>query len=248
VSALPAGLHRLGDPPVNCHLVEEGRDLTLVDAGLSAHLPGLTALLARLGRRLTDIRAVLVTHGHPDHTGLAAHLAAHGAEVWVHEADEPILCAPRRTGRHWKPERSLARYALRRPAALRAPLHLARSGALRVPPVTGARTFRGGEVLDVPGRPLVVHTPGHTAGSSTFLLPDRAVAFTGDALVTDDSVTGRTGPCLICRAFTADSAAALASVGRIGALDAGLLLTGHGEARHGPAEDAAARALAAGLR
>ncbi|WP_354261887.1 MBL fold metallo-hydrolase [Paractinoplanes tereljensis] len=38
--------------------------------------------LARTGRSERDIRAVLLTHGHPDHTGLAAALHAAGADIW----------------------------------------------------------------------------------------------------------------------------------------------------------------------
>ncbi|WP_033822423.1 MBL fold metallo-hydrolase [Kitasatospora sp. MBT63] len=250
-TALPTGVHRLGDRHVNFHLVQDGTDLTLVDAGLPGHRARLTAELDRLGRSVRDIRAVVVTHGHLDHLGPARWVAVEaGAEVWVHEADAPILRAPLRTARYWKPERPLAAYAVRRPAALAAPLHLARLGALGTRAVPEPRTFTGGERLDVPGRPQVVHTPGHTAGSSVVLLPDRSVAFTGDALVTGDSVGGRVGPCLICRAFTHDSAQALRSLRVMSALDAGTVLTGHGEPWTGGLAAAAAAelAVAAGLR
>ncbi len=231
VTAPPAlTVHRLGDRLVNFYLVEAGSDLVLVDAGLPAHWDGLRAAVHGLGRQLTDIAAVLVTHGHPDHTGLVERVrAASGAQVWVHESDAPILAAPRRLNRLWKPERSLLRYAVRRPSGLRAPLHLARNGALSVPAVQELNTFRTDRQLDVPGAPLAVHTPGHTGGSTTFLFPQASVAFTGDALVTDDSVGGRTGPCLICRAFTQDSRAALDSLDRMAEHDIRTVLPGHGD-------------------
>ncbi|MER8184511.1 MBL fold metallo-hydrolase [Kitasatospora sp. NPDC094015] len=246
---LPAGVLRLGDPLVNFYLVQEGTDLTLVDAGLPGHWRRLTTELARIGRSVHDIRAVLVTHGHLDHLGLARRLNREaGAEVWVHEADAPIVRAPLRTAQHWQPERSLARYALRRPAALRAPLHLARLGAATTRAVPDPRTFRGGERLDLPGRPLVVHAPGHTAGSSAVLLPEHGVAFTGDALVTADTVGGRSGPCLICRAFTQDSSLAQDSLRVLAGLDADTVLPGHGEPWTAGIAEAADLALAAGLR
>ncbi|MDT0465975.1 MBL fold metallo-hydrolase [Streptomyces gibsoniae] len=245
---LPAGVVRLGDPLVNFYLLQEGTDLTLVDAGLPSHWGGLSDRLESLGRSVRDIRAVLVTHGHLDHFGIARRVSAEaGAQVWVHDEDAPILRAPRRTRRYWRPERSLARYAVRRPSALRAPLHLARSGALGTAAVPVLRSFRDGEVLDVPGRPQAVHTPGHTAGSTTFLLPGRAVAFTGDALVTDDSVTGRQGPCLLCRAFTQDSTAARESLRTLGTLDADLVLPGHGEPWTGGIAEAARLGLESGV-
>lgn len=61
--------HRLGDDVVNFYVVEHARGLVLVDAGLPGHLHQLRAHLASSGRSLGDVRAVLLTHGHPDHTG-----------------------------------------------------------------------------------------------------------------------------------------------------------------------------------
>ena len=38
-----------------------------------------------------DIRAVLLTHGHLDHTGLVTALQQAGADIWIHESDAAIL-------------------------------------------------------------------------------------------------------------------------------------------------------------
>ncbi|MEZ0092268.1 MBL fold metallo-hydrolase [Streptacidiphilus sp. EB129] len=242
-------VHRLGDHLVNFYLVEAGSALVLVDAGLPAHWDALLDAVRTLGRRPTDIAAVLVTHGHPDHIGLAERVrAVSGAQVWVHESDAPILAAPRRLSKVWQPERSLLRYAVRRPIGLRAPLHLARGGALRVPAVRELHTFRDDRRLEVPGRPLAMHTPGHTHGSTTFLFPQASVAFTGDALVTRDSVAGRSGPCVICQAFTQDSQAALASLDRMAEHDIDTVLPGHGDPWTRGLTSAAHHATAAGIR
>ncbi|MFD7730624.1 MBL fold metallo-hydrolase [Kitasatospora phosalacinea] len=238
---------RLGDPHVSFYLLVDGTDLTLVDAGLPSHLPLLEAGLGLIGRSLDDLRAVLVTHGHLDHLGLAGPLAERtGAEVWVHAEDAPLLTDPLRGNAASPTEANLLRYALRRPSALRSPAHFVRRGMLRTRPVHSPRTFRGGEQLDVPGRPLAVHAPGHTPGSTVFLLPGGEAAFTGDALVTADSVGGRSGPCLVCRAFTRDSAQALRSLEVLAGLDAGTVHPGHGEPWSGGLADAARRALATG--
>ena len=243
-------VHRLGDRLVNFYLVEVGSALVLVDAGLPAHWDGLLGAVRNLGRRLTDIAAVLVTHGHPDHIGLAEQVrAVSGAQVWVHESDAPILAEPRRLNKVWRPERSLLGYAVRRPIGLRAPLHLARNGALKVPAVRELRTFREGRQLEeAPGRPLALHTPGHTHGSTTFLFPEASVAFTGDALVTADTVTGRSGPCVICRAFTQDSRTALESLGRMAEHDIDTVLPGHGDPWTKGLTAAANQAGAGGIR
>jgi glyoxylase-like metal-dependent hydrolase (beta-lactamase superfamily II) len=102
------GVHRLGDHGVNFYLIEDPDGLVLVDAGVPAHLKQLDALLAGLGHSPADIRAVLLTHGHADHTGLARPLQEAGADLWIHERDDVILRdGPRSSMRHAKPERSL---------------------------------------------------------------------------------------------------------------------------------------------
>jgi glyoxylase-like metal-dependent hydrolase (beta-lactamase superfamily II) len=99
----------------------------------------------------------------------------------------------------------------------------------------------------VPGRPRVVFTPGHTYGHSSLHLPDRGVLLAGDAVVTCDIYTGRSGPRVVARAATADSALALRSLDAIEATGAETLLTGHGEPWTAGAASACARAREAGV-
>ncbi|MCY0937275.1 MBL fold metallo-hydrolase [Streptomyces sp. H34-S4] len=245
------GVDRLGDGIVNFYLVEDPDGLLLVDAGLPAHLGQLREHLAGSGRSLSDIRAVLLTHGHPDHTGLAHALHQAGADIWVHQEDAAILRdGPRSAMRHAKPERSMLPYLLRRPAALATPLHLARKGAFTAPATPDVRIFDAGQRLDeVPGRPKAVLLPGHTAGSAGYLFPERGLLFTGDALVTHDGLTGHTGPTLVCGGFTHDSRAALTSLDRMDELTAvTLLLPGHGRPVTGDSRTATRLARQAGPR
>ncbi|MFJ7628327.1 MBL fold metallo-hydrolase [Streptomyces sp. NPDC097595] len=245
------GVDRLGDDVVNFYLVEEVDGLVLVDAGLPGHLKQLRAHLAGSGRSMADIRAVLLTHGHPDHTGLAPALREAGADIWVHEGDAAILRdGPRSAMRHAKPERSMLPYLLRRPAAIGTPLHLARAGAFTAPATPGVRTFgTDGRLAEVPGAPRAVLLPGHTPGSAGYLFPERGLLFTGDALVTQDGLTGHTGPSLVCRGFTHDSRAALASLDRLDALTgASLILPGHGLPVTGDVRTATGRARRTGAR
>ncbi|QKW20113.1 MBL fold metallo-hydrolase [Kitasatospora sp. NA04385] len=245
------GVDRLGDDVVNFYLVEEPDGLVLIDAGLPAHLGQLRAHLADSGHSPADVRAVLLTHAHPDHTGLAHTLQRAGAEIWVHESDAAILRdGPRSALRHAKPERSALPYLLRRPAAIATPLHLARKGAFTAPATPGVRTFDTGRRLEeVPGRPRAVPLPGHTPGSTGYLFPDRGLLFTGDALVTHDGLTGHTGPTLVCRGFTHDSRTALASLDQLDELtEATLLLPGHGRPFDGDPRSATHQARQAGSR
>ncbi|MEW2162646.1 MBL fold metallo-hydrolase [Streptomyces sp. NPDC007084] len=244
------GVHRLGDHVVNFYLVEDPAGLVLIDAGLPAHRAGLRDHLAATGRSLAEIRAVLLTHGHPDHTGLARTVQRAGADVWVHEADAAILRdGPRSALRHARPERSALPYLLRRPGALATPLHLARTGAFTAPAVPDTRVFGPDRRLEeVPGAPLAVALPGHTPGSVGYFFPERGLLFTGDALVTHDGLTGHTGPALVCRGFTHDSRAALAALDRIDGLGATVLLPGHGDPVTGDLHGVTAQARHTGIR
>jgi glyoxylase-like metal-dependent hydrolase (beta-lactamase superfamily II) len=97
-------IHRVGaDSRVNSYLVEEGTEVTIIDAAA----PGLWGLvpaeLAAMGRSLEDVRAIVLTHGHSDHVGYAERARRErGWRVLVHE----------RT-RRWHASRSPTR---RRPA------------------------------------------------------------------------------------------------------------------------------------
>jgi glyoxylase-like metal-dependent hydrolase (beta-lactamase superfamily II) len=241
---------RLGDPEVNFYLLEDPGGLVLVDGGLPGHLPQLRSHLEGAGRSLGDIRAVLLTHAHPDHTGVVAAARQAGADVWVHERDAAALAGgARAANRLAKPERSLLPYLIRRPSTLRTIAHVARMGGLTGSKVTDSRTIDGdGPLKDVPGRPRVVTLPGHTPGSVGYLFADRGLLFTGDALVTYDGLTGYRGPAVASRAFTHDSRAALASLAALDAINADLLLPGHGEPFTGAPADAAAQARSAGAR
>lgn len=236
VALVSPGITRLGDAVVGFYVVEQADGVVLVDAGLPRHRRQLEEYLAARGLLPSDIRAVLLTHAHPDHTGLAEHVRVRAdAQVWAHEADSATLRdGPRSALRHAKPERSMVPYLLHRPAALRVPLHLARCGAFTAPAITMACTFTGKRDLEqVPGRPLAVPLPGHTPGSVAYFFPDLGVVFTGDALVTEDGLTGRTGPTLVCSGFTHDRATALRSLDDLAAVPATLALPGHGQPMRG---------------
>jgi glyoxylase-like metal-dependent hydrolase (beta-lactamase superfamily II) len=242
-------VHRAGDALVNFYVVDTGAGLVLVDAGLPGHWDGLRAALHKIGHDVTDLTDVLITHGHFDHIGLAERVRrTAAARIWVHESEAAILRSPRSGNASLRPEGSLLSYAVRRPASLRAPLHLARLGALRTPAVLHLHTFGDNQVLDVPGSPRAVHVPGHTPGSTAFVFPAASLAFTGDALVTLDSVLGHVGPCIICRAFTQDSTTALDSLATLAELDARTVLPGHGEPWNDGLAAAAASAITTGRR
>jgi glyoxylase-like metal-dependent hydrolase (beta-lactamase superfamily II) len=96
--------------------------------------------------------------------------------------------------------------------------------------------------LDLPGRPVPVHTPGHTQGHVVFHLPDAGVVVSGDALVSGHPTSRIEGPQLLPDMFHHERAQALASLDILEGLDAEVLLPGHGPVHRGPVREAARRA------
>jgi glyoxylase-like metal-dependent hydrolase (beta-lactamase superfamily II) len=86
---IASGVWRLGTELVNWYLVADAGGVTVVDAGAPKYLPQLDVALARLGRSLGDVAAIVLTHAHSDHTGFAEALREEtGVPVYVHADDE----------------------------------------------------------------------------------------------------------------------------------------------------------------
>jgi hydroxyacylglutathione hydrolase len=114
------------------------------------------SLLSMAARRPA---AVVATHGHIDHIGSAADVCGDEVPFYIHQADELALTDPEAWG----------------------------AGFPDVPPrPKDVRTFGEGDQLDVAGFELaVLHTPGHTPGSSCFQVDD---LFVGGDLVFRGSI------------------------------------------------------------
>jgi glyoxylase-like metal-dependent hydrolase (beta-lactamase superfamily II) len=242
VTEIGPGIHRLGNRVVSFYVLEDGGRLTVIDAGAPRHIGQLFRLLQATGRTLGDVEAVVLTHAHEDHLGIAETLRRRAlATVHVHEEDHPHALGEPLPER----DRGLLPY-LWRPAAWRTLVGLGAAGIASVRPVVEAASFGDGEALDLPGRPRAIHAPGHTPGSCVLAVGDRGAVFSGDVIVTRNPLTGRAGPQVMPAAFNDDTATALASLDRLVELSATTLLPGHGEPWSGPMAEAVAAARRAG--
>jgi glyoxylase-like metal-dependent hydrolase (beta-lactamase superfamily II) len=218
-------VHRIEDASVNWYLVEADDGLTIVDAGVPRSWDSLHRVLGEIGRDASEIRALVLTHAHFDHIGFAERARTElGIPVYVHENDAPLARKPLQ----YTHERARSRYLLTKPGGLPHVLGFLAARAFWPPPVRETRTFSDG-ALDVPGSPRVVFTPGHTVGHCALHFPDRDAVIAGDALVMLDPYLGKKGPRIVAGAATADSEWALRSLDALAELDAGAVLTGHGE-------------------
>jgi hydroxyacylglutathione hydrolase len=153
----------LGPVLTNAYLVydEEKKKGIVIDPGM-----GPASLVKRIAELELKVEAILLTHAHFDHIGGVEEVrAATGAPVYVHEEEAGWLEDPKRNGSGFWPGLPLISC---RPAE-----HL----------------LSGGERLTFFGRTFeVLHTPGHSPGSVSFLSGE--VLFGGDVLFKDS--IGRT--------------------------------------------------------
>jgi glyoxylase-like metal-dependent hydrolase (beta-lactamase superfamily II) len=112
-------------------------------------------------------------------------------------------------------------------AALRFLRFAMAKGMLRATPILEVATFGDGVTLDVPGAPRVIHVPGHSEGSAALHVPARDALFVGDALATLNVLSGKIGPQLA--PFGSDFPRARESLKRLEAIEAGVVLPGHGQ-------------------
>jgi glyoxylase-like metal-dependent hydrolase (beta-lactamase superfamily II) len=235
------GLHRLGSDLINFYLVEDATGVTVVDAGVPAFYDKLAGCLGAFGHTWDDVKALVLTHAHFDHVGFAERVRReHGVPVHVHAADESLARtqkAPR--------DGSLLPY-LRYAAAWKLIGVVARAGLPKRVLIEEVTTFAAGDRLDVPGRPLVIHAPGHTAGCVALHFEGHQALLVGDVLCARNPLTGRKGVQVMPAAFATSASQALGSVDRLEGVEAAVIGFGHGDPWRGGVGAALAEARATG--
>jgi glyoxylase-like metal-dependent hydrolase (beta-lactamase superfamily II) len=201
------------------YLVEgDGGGLALIDTSTGGVDAQIAGAIEESGRRVEELRAIVATHYHYDHTGNAEALrASTGAQLHVHEDDAPFVdgSVP------WMPSRGAWSFLDRlgpQPFAL-----------------TVDRVVRDGDVLPFGGGLRVIHAPGHTPGHIALYAEARGVLFAGDALM---NILGLRLPMALA---THDMAAARESVRKLSRLEFDVALPGHGAPIMGRASEKVAR-------
>jgi hydroxyacylglutathione hydrolase len=201
------GVHRIdGVRGANAYLVVGEDEMLVIDTGMPGNAKRIAAYIERLGKRLPDVKFIILTHADLDHSGSAAGLRRMtGAKLAIHAGDAQIL----RGKESFK--------------TIRGPLGLVAKLAMRLLPfrpaepdiiVTADSEIKGFKI---------VHVPGHTGGSICVYKPGKVI-FVGDALRSDSN--GNPKPP--SRISSLDDTKARASLATISALDFATLLPGHG--------------------
>jgi glyoxylase-like metal-dependent hydrolase (beta-lactamase superfamily II) len=236
IEQITGSVHLVTGTNVNWALVTEGDAVTVVDAGYPNDGADVLASLEAIGRSPRDVQAVLLTHAHLDHMGgIPSILARHPV---------PVLTGPAEVAHaHRDYEEQIGPAQMLRQCRHRAGITWVAQTLKAVLPhakmsVPSAAPVVVGEPLDLPGRPIAVPTPGHTTGHTAYFLEKEGIAFTGDALVTAHPLLpGAPRPQFLPSFFSEDEVEMAASLQTLGALQADVVLPGHGPAARGPIDE-----------
>lgn len=147
------------------YILRHGDAIVMLETGPGSTVAGLTAGLAGLGLRPSDVTHVLVTHVHLDHAGAAGWMAQQGAPIYVHHVGAPHVVDPTR----------LWASASRIYGDQMVPLW---GEMLAIPPAQ-VHALHDGDVLHLAGREIVaLDTPGHASHHMAYWID--GICFTGD--------------------------------------------------------------------
>lgn len=206
------GVHSIERVRMAHAFLVEGEGFTLIDTGMRGSGDSVMTALAGLGRRLSDLRHIVITHHHFDHTGSLARLAEMSkAAVSVHAADAPYVRG------------DLPRPPLVRPGFsswfIRPFMGLLPT---KPEPCRVDVELQDGDEIEAAGGLKAIHAPGHTPGHIALLMPSKRILFAGDAVL---NVLGLRPPLA---AFTEDMARAKETIRKMAALDFDIACFGHG--------------------
>lgn len=221
------GVFLVEGPASNWIIVRDASGYILIDGGYPADTQLVLESLRHIGLEPAAAKAMLITHGHVDHTGSAAHFAT--------EFNTPILTSPAELAHVQGLEKHQVTFAqvlprIWRPRVLRWLIHAIKAGSLKAEPARGARAWTEAELLALPGAPVPVLSSAHTPGHTSYLLPAASAVVTGDLIVTGHPLSPTTGPQVLHPIFHMCPGQAVAAMDVLSGIDATLILPGHGPA------------------
>ncbi len=165
----PPGLFHVRGVMSVPHVLVDGDGVVLLDTGFPGDDRRIRRVMEKIGVGASDVRAILLTHGHLDHAGSAFELKTWtGAPVYAHSLEQahidgvyPYTGFSRGCGVLEAAGRAVTAY---RPVAIDVPM-------------------ADGDELPFWGGLRVIHLPGHTLGHCGFYSAKHDLLFSGDLWV-----------------------------------------------------------------
>jgi glyoxylase-like metal-dependent hydrolase (beta-lactamase superfamily II) len=198
---------------VHAFLLDDSESLTLIDTLFDTDGARIIRAIKRMGRSISDLRNIVITHGHRSHIGgLAALKKLSGAKVWAHQYESDIIAGERKAqGVTAVPKWPLKVYPIQLGLALHIDGH--------APCEVDAFACEGDRI----GPVEVIHAPGHSPGHLGFYWRERRTLFAGDALATWPA------PSLGWPGLTLNPTQSLKSLRKMDDVSADIIAVGHGE-------------------
>ena len=142
------GLYYVGSAGLASYLITTPQGHILIDGGMPVNAGQIETNIGKLGFKLSDVKVLLNSHAHFDHSGGLAKLKADtGAKLAASAGDKAALESGTYPG--WENRASL-----------------------NFPKVKVDRVLRDGDKVELGGVVLTAHlTPGHSAGCTTWTFP-----------------------------------------------------------------------------
>jgi glyoxylase-like metal-dependent hydrolase (beta-lactamase superfamily II) len=200
--------------PVNCYLVEEDRELTLIDAALPYSMKGIVKAAKEVGKPITKI---ILTHAHEDHVGALDKIKEElrDVPVYISIRDNRLMNGDTSLDRH---EHQTA----------------IKGGVPKKMKTKANVLLKEGDLV---GSLAAIETPGHTPGSMSFFDTRTKAVIAGDAFQTRGgmAVAGDIKPWFPFPAFgTWSKETALTSAKKLADYRPSVLAVGHGEMVENP--------------
>lgn len=217
VKQIVPGVYQISPSYYNVYLIDS-EELILVDVGDPKSANAIQSAVESIGRQMTDIRHVLLTHCHRDHAGgLAKVKQMTGAPVYMH----PIAASAVRKGE------TRREYTKPAPGLINKLIVPVVSGLLThgngIEPADVENEVQDGDVIPIAGGIRAIHVPGHSAGQLAFLWEKNGgVLFAAEAAFNNFGIT----PSVV----TEDYEEAIRSLKKIAALDFDTACFCHGNA------------------
>ncbi len=160
---------------VNCFMIDDN-GITLIDTGYPRDKLKIIRALSEIGKGPKDIKQIILTHLHPDHSGSAGTLQKElQIPVFAHAFDAELLKMGVCGRMPYLVTKGIMNRLLFSLVVLTAPKSIV--------PVTSVTLIGSNEIIPVLSGLRVIHTPGHSLGHVALLFEQQKILIAGDTVV-----------------------------------------------------------------